>query len=279
MTSSKRSTLADEARATWRLPVAAAAFVALSACAGVGFRDAAPELAAFAPLPENPQVRYAPGAQSYAKRVAVFLPAATAQVEALQYRAFRAAPEVNVCDNESCFERFVAREWNYTAAVVYDNHLVLAPRLFNREPERLLPILLHELSHLHMGQYRGHYTLTIPVWFHEGLASLVASGGGADLVTDHDAHAAAVAGRHFLADEQHLPWTRKRAEAWGIPVSIFYRQTMLYVGWLRARDEPAFRSLLLQLQDGADFDDAFAAAFQTNPAHSVRAFFNSIDAP
>ena len=252
--------------------------LSLCGCTSLGYHDAGPAFETFQPLTEDMRVRYAPGAQRYAQRVAVFLPAATAQIEALQYRAFRTPPAVNVCNDQACFDRFVAPEWNYTAAVVYDNHLVLAPRLFTREPERMLPILLHELSHVHMGQYRGHYTVTIPVWFHEGLASLVAAGGGADLVNDADAQHAASEGRHFAADEQHVPWQRKRADAWGITTSIFYRQAMLYVAWLRASNEHAFHRLLRQLQDGAEFEAAFAQAYQTNPAHSVRAYLNAMPA-
>jgi hypothetical protein len=247
----------------------------LAGCASLGYQDAGEALATFEPLAGDARVRYASGAQAFARRVATFLPAASAQVEALQYRRFRSAPTVYVCNDDECFHRFVPARANYTAAVVYDNRLVLAPRLFEREPERLLPILLHELSHLHMGQYRGHYAMAIPVWFHEGLASLVALGGGADLVTDAEAHEAAANGRHFMADEQHLPWQRTRADAWGISVSIFYRQSMRYLEHLRAHDEAAFRRLLHALQEGADFDTAFAQAYQTNPAHAARAYFNT----
>jgi len=247
----------------------------LAGCASFGYQDAGESLESFEALPENGQVRYAPGAQAFARRVAVLLPAASAQVERLQYGRFRTRPTVYVCNDDDCFHRFVPARWNYTAAVVYDNRLVLAPRLFEREPERLLPILLHELSHLHMGQFRGHYSMAIPVWFHEGLASLVAKGGGADLVTDADAHGAVASGRHFEVDEQHLPWRRTRAEAWGISVSLFYRQAMLYLEHLRTRDAAAFRRLLGALQDGADFDTAFAQAYQTNPAHAARAYFDA----
>ncbi len=247
----------------------------LAGCASLGYQDAGEALDAFEPLPENAHVRYAPGAQAFARQVAVLLPAATAQVEALQYRRFPTRPTVYVCNDDACFHRFVPARWNFTAAVVYDNRLLLAPRLFEREPQRLLPILVHELSHLHMGQFRGHYSMALPVWFHEGLASLVAQGGGADLVTDADARDAVAKGRHFTVDEQHLPWQRTRAEAWGISVSVFYRQAMLYLEHLRAHDDAAFRRLLEALQDGADFDTAFAQTYQTNPAHAARVYFDA----
>jgi hypothetical protein len=193
----------------------------------------------------------------------------------MHFRPFAEPPVVYVCGDDACFDRFVDPRWNFTAAVVYDNRLLLAPRLFDREPQRLVPILLHELSHLHLGQVRGHYSLGIPVWFHEGLASFVAHGGGADLVSDEQAWAAAASQHHFLPDEQHLPWQRRRmADSWKLPVGIFYRQALLFVRSLYERDPQAFRRLLVALQDGADFDAAFAQAYQANPAHAAAAFFD-----
>ena len=249
---------------------------ALAGCAAFGYRDAMPRLASFEPLPFMPQVRYAPGAQPYAARVAAILPAAIAKVEAAHYRRFLHLPVVFICDSDECFHRFVAKEYNFTAAVVYDNRLVLAPRLFDREPQRLEPILVHELSHLHLGQQRGHYTLEIPLWFHEGLAALAADGGGADLVTDDDAWLAADRGRYFLPDEQHLPWIRKRADTWDLSIHLFYRQAYLYLRDLRSRDAAAFRRLLDLLYEKEDFDAAFAQAMQANPGRSGLAFFKRL---
>lgn len=250
----------------------------VAGCAGLGYHDAGEALSSFAPLAGNPQIRYAPDAESHAREVAALLPQATREIEAFHRRAFREPPVVYVCDSDTCFHRFVAAKLNYTAAVVYDNRLLLAPRLFVRESGRLRAILLHELSHLHMGQYRGHYTMSIPVWFHEGLASLAAGGGGADLVDDEDAWRAALARKHFRADEQHLPWHRTRADAWDISISVFYRQAMLFLAHLRSRDAAAFVGLLHRLQDGADFDAAFAQTYQANPHRLALAFFACVDA-
>ena len=245
----------------------------LGGCASLGYRDAIQDLARFELLPGSARVRYAPGAESFARRVAAVLPAASAQVEALHGRPFREPPTVYVCGDDACFHRFVDPRWNFTAAVVYDNRLLLAPRLFDREPQRLVPILAHELSHLHLGQHRGHYTMSIPVWFHEGLASFAALGGGADLATDAQAWTEVARAHRFLPDEQHLPWQRRMADTWNLPVSIFYRQALLFVRHLHAHDPGAFLSLLRSLEAGADFDAAFAQAFQANPARAAAAFF------
>jgi len=256
----------------------AAACLLIAGCTSLGYRDAGETLSPFAPLTANAQIRFAPDAESYAREVAALLPEAAREIEAFHQRAFREPPVVYICDSDACFHRYVAAKLNYTAAVVYDNRLLLAPRLFVREPGRLRAILLHELSHLHMGQYRGHYTMSIPVWFHEGLASLAASGGGADLVTDDDAWRAAAARKHFRADEQHLPWQRVRADAWDISISVFYRQSMLFLAHLRNRSPGGFTRLLHRLQDGVDFDAAFAQSYYANPNRLAQAFFACVDA-
>jgi hypothetical protein len=245
----------------------------LSGCAVRGYHDFAAELASFHVYAPDPRIRHEPGAEEQARRVAEHLPSAIAQVEAGHYLRFLQPPRVHVCGTDDCFHRFVDRRLNLTAAVVYNNRLVLAPRLFDREPRRLRPVLVHELSHLHLGQRRGHYTAEIPIWFHEGLASLVADGGGADLATDEDALRAIGAGRHFQPDQQHLPWVRKAAPAWDLSIHVFYRQSLLFVRHLRERDAARFRALLEALQAGEDFDSAFAATFHMNQANAARQFF------
>lgn len=269
----QRRPLDSLGRIAWAVSVAA-----LAGCAALGYRDAAHELARFERLAAMPQVRYPEGAEPLAERVAALLPAAIAKVEAAHYRPFRRPPDVYVCDTEACFHRFVSPSSNFAAAVVYANHLVLSPRLFSRERRRLEPILIHELSHVHLGQARGHYTTAIPLWFHEGLAALAADGGGADLASDEDAWRAAESGRFFLPDEQHLPWERKRADAWDLSIHVFYRQAFVFLRDLRAREPQAFRQLLDALYDQGDpdFDAAFAQAMHANPARSGLAYFKRL---
>jgi hypothetical protein len=261
---------------TLRIMWLAAIATLAGGCAAPGMRDAMNGLAAFTTLPGNSHVRYASGAEANARRVAAILQRAIAAVEAGHYLPFRAPPTIFLCDTDECFHRFVPARFNFTAAVVYDNRLVLAPRLFDREAERLEPILVHELSHLHLGQRRGHYTMAIPVWFHEGLASLVAAGGGADLSTDQQAAYEARSGKYFLPDEQHLPWLRRMPQQFDVSIHVFYRQAYVFLKRLRADNPQAFRALVLKLQDGEDFDAAFAQSFHANPARLASGFFRGL---
>ena len=213
--------------------------LSLAGCAVHPRRDDAVDLARFETLATEGRVRYEPGAEARAARVAALLPAAIAQVEAAHYRPFAEPVVVYVCATNECFDRRVPGAGRFTAAVIHDNRVLLAPRLFEREEQRLYPILVHELSHLHLGQRLGHYTMRIPVWFHEGLASLAAASGGADLVTEEDARRAIVAGEHFLPDASHDETRRKYADHWHLRISMLYRQSMMLLVDLQIRERGA----------------------------------------
>ncbi len=249
----------------------------LAGCAAVEpQRDATLALERFETLATDERVRYEPGAQHYAERVAELLPAAIGQVEAGHYRPFPAPVIVNVCGTGACFEDAVPGGARFTAAVIYDNRLLLAPRLFDREPARLYPILVHELSHLHLGQQLGHYTMRIPVWFHEGLASLVASSGGADLVSEDEARNAIAAGQHFLPDATHDDTRRKNPDFWKLRIAMLYRQSMMFLAHLKAGGDERFRGLLDSLQTRVPFDEAFSAAFGAGALELAQRFFGGM---
>lgn len=254
-----------------------AALLLLAGCAALpGHPDAGEKLARFQALEADPRVRHEPGAETYAARVGPLLPEAVARVEAAHGLPFAAAPTVYVCGSDACFRDVVPEPSNLTAAVAYDNRLLLHPRLFDREPERLAPVLAHELSHLHLGQRIGHYSPAVPVWFHEGLAAHAAGGGGADLITEEQAREAIRAGRHFRPGERHDAGERRDAAHWDLDMSLFYRQSQMLVEHLRARSEAAFRRLLLAIQRQSGFDAAFASAYGAGAEALAEEFFRDV---
>lgn len=248
----------------------------LAGCAVHPRRDAVVDFPWFETLAADARVRYEPGGRAHAERVAELLPAAIAQVEAAHYRPFAGPVVVYVCATSECFDQRVPGATRFTAAVIHDNRVLLAPRLFEREQQRLYPILVHELSHLHLGQQLGHYTMRIPVWFHEGLASLAAASGGADLVTEEDARRAIAAGDYFLPDATHDETRRKYADQWQIRISMLYRQSMMLLADLRSASKERFRALLLGLQQQMPFDEAVNAAFGAGALELAQRFFGGI---
>lgn len=228
----------------------------LSACA----TPPHPSDESFHSLATDHRVRYEAGAENAADQVAALLPAAIQQVEAAHGRAFLGEVAVHVCGTDDCFKRQV-RTPNVSAATVPDNRVFLAPQLFGRETHRLSAILTHELSHLHLGQQIGHYTSTVPAWFHEGLAAFAANGGGADYASDEQAIAALRQGKVFEPERRDTAIKRHTANYWGMDVFVFYRQALLFVNFLRQESATRFQDFLQAVQDNQDFDLAFGNAY------------------
>lgn len=239
-----------------KLLCALGATLLLSACATAPH----PSTDSFHSLAADHRVRYEAGAEEAATQVATLLPAAIQQVEAAHGRTFLGEVNVHVCGTDDCFKRHV-RTPNVSAATVPDNRVFLAPQLFGREMHRLPAILTHELSHLHLGQQIGHYTSTVPAWFHEGLAAFAANGGGADFASDEQAIASLRQGKMFEPELRDKPNKRHTANYWGMDVFIFYRQAMLFVNFLHQESAARFQDFLQAVQDNQDFDLAFGNAY------------------
>lgn len=218
----------------------------------------------FVALAEDDRVQAEPGYEDYAIKVATLLPGAIAQVEHAHGRPFRFAPRVYVCGTDECFKRCVLTP-RLSAAVVPDNRLILSPNLNARESDRLRPLLIHELAHLHLGQDIGHYDSSIPIWFHEGWASLTADGGGAEFATDEQAYRAAGEGRAIDLAARDTPDLRHKANAFNLNIYEFYRQAMLLVAKLKRADESRFAAFTQAIQDNEDFQIAFWDVYGAGP--------------
>ncbi|HQT30158.1 MAG TPA: hypothetical protein PLE48_02470 [Thiobacillus sp.] len=229
----------------------------------------------FVPLKQDKRVWVEPGYEAYGARVAAVLPAAIAQVEAAHYLPFARSPRVYVCGTAACFKRYVLTP-KLSAAVVPDNRLILSPNLNNGEIQRLPALLVHELAHLHLGQRIGHYHSSLPVWFHEGWASLTAKGGGAEYVTDAQTRQAIRAGHRVNLTLRDLPGTRHRAASSRLGVFEFYRQSMLLVGWLKAQGEARFRQFVLAVQNNTDFEIAFWDVYGKGSASTLAGYYDEV---
>ncbi len=209
----------------------------------------------------DPRILYEPGAEAWAAEVAPLLPAAIEKVEQGQYIPFQESPKVYVCTSQESFYRLTAS--NARAVVI--QKLFLSPVLFKDPP--VLPLYLaHELSHLHLQQRLGLFgSVRLPSWFKEGLAALVSGGGGALSVTDAQAQEAIRQGRSFIPDAGRGVLASflfpRYGRYWNLDQQMFYRQAMLFVGFLRKRDEAAFRRLLLEIQAGTPFAKALSSSY------------------
>lgn len=211
----------------------------------------------FIPHSKDPRVLYEPGAKTFADYIVPLLPEAIEQVESGHYRLFTEPAKIYVCASRDSFYRL------YGARVKagVSNKLLLSPRLMS-EPENIRAYLAHELSHLHLYQQLGRLKMKkLPFWFKEGLATLVSEGGGAQKVSEMEAINSIRAARHFIPNRSGGLFSQKTAVDWGLHPHMFYRQSMMFVAFLRSANERGFRAFLLKVQDGDSFAKAFEEGF------------------
>ena len=90
---------------------------------------------------------------------------------------------------------------------------------------------------------------------------MVARPGGAHLVTDMEAIESIKSGKHFVPHEKGNILFRKYGHHWGLKPHMSYRQSMLFMAYLKTMDEKMYRNLLIKIQDGECFADAFNETF------------------
>ena len=213
---------------------------------------------------KDPRVRYEPGAAGMARQVARALPAALHTVQEMQYRGFAAPVRIYVCASIDSFKAYGApsgREGGF----VLNKRLFISPKPGNTA-ERIPALLAHELSHLQIEQQIGLFRAArIPSWFKEGLAVRVANGGGAETVTEDQARVAIRQNEYFQPETEGSLLFPKRARDYGLVPHLFYREAAMFVGYLYQADSANFRKLLLAVEDGLPFANAFRDAYGAAP--------------
>ena len=216
-------------------------------------------LPVFVALPGEPHVRAETGGEPLAQEVAVHLPAAVAQVERALGRAFPRPVAVYVCATAESFRHYTGQARPRGTTV--GERVFLAPRLAEQR-DTIPQVLAHELTHLHQNQTAGSLRASrLPPWFREGLAVAISDGGGAENVTPAEAARAIRAGRHFDPADSDGWLFRRTAHDFGLTPHLFYRQSGLFLAWLRTRDLAAFASLLARIDAGDGLDAAFRAGY------------------
>jgi Peptidase family M48 len=222
----------------------------------------------FVALAEDARIRYEPSTEAtlaLARLVQPHLHDAIAQVEAAHDRPFRKPVIVHICATPQSFAHFTGMTERMRGAVHPGLGLFLNPVLLEREAG-VRAILIHELSHLHMNQQQRMNFVDMPSWFNEGLATFVSQGGGAEFAPEAEARKLIAAGKIFTPHERGSSLALDQS---GVLATLglsnashmFYRQSMLFIAFLKQRDENRFKQFLLNLQDGEFFSPAFWQAF------------------
>ncbi|MFZ5517240.1 MAG: hypothetical protein ACOY90_11415 [Candidatus Zhuqueibacterota bacterium] len=227
----------------------------------------------FIPNEIDDRVFFEPGAEVIANKVALFLPSAVNRVEEKQFQRFADPVRVYVCVSRESFRKFYGAD--VRAGVL--TKLFLSPRIFEFGDDIAEKYVTHELSHLHLLQHIGIFKMSrLPTWFKEGLATSVSDGGGAHLISPEQAVEAIHSGKNLVPNEADGLFIRKTPSDFGLEPHLFYRQSMMFVDYLAAIDAPAFRNLMLSVEQGERLSAAIDEAYHNNLDELWRGFLNEV---
>jgi hypothetical protein len=220
---------------------------------------------AFAPCTSDSRIMCELGSETLATRIAPLLPQAIAVVEKAQFSTFASPIIIYTYASRESFASH-SGALAYADGAVSLGRLNLSPKLLST-PERTRGILTHELSHLNLQLQMGSIAWArVPSWFHEGLATLVSDGGGAETVTSEDATVALSQGKQFEPEGSQWLLFPKSASAYGLGPHMYYRQASLFVGFMRDSDPIAFEKMLRAIEAKIAFSQAIESSYRENLA-------------
>lgn len=171
------------------------------------------------------------------------LPRLIDSVEKKELHKFIELPDIYVCSTNKSFCKYAGSKYPGPRARVTPKGLFISPRL--KGSKNWNEIVYHELSHVVLLQYTGTYRyINIPVWFHEGLATYISNGGGSGDITDSAATLEILKGNHFYPAANENILFPKSFTNDKIPPWMHYRQSMLFVEFIKEGKEKEFENLL-----------------------------------
>ncbi|MCP4115714.1 MAG: hypothetical protein GY737_09965 [Desulfobacteraceae bacterium] len=223
---------------------------------------------------DDPRVLFEPGAEAYANKIALFFHSAVEQIEKEQFRPFAKPVRVYICASRASFTRMYGAD--VRAGVL--TKLFLSPRIFDYGDDVARRYLTHELSHLHIRDQIGNYKMSrLPFWFKEGLATYVSDGGGAHTATEQQAMDFIKSGNSFVPNETGGFIIQNTPSNWGLRPHMFYRQSMMFMGYLAATNKAGYRQLLLDIENGERFSTALQTAYDKDLDALWNAFLDEIN--
>ncbi len=214
-------------------------------------------LQGFDTLQSDGRVHYEPEAKSSAEMLAAHYAQAILQIETKLGGKLQTAPQVYLCASDVCYEKYAFNRQARAEARGRGNLILLKANTLEAE-DRLLPVFTHELVHAFWCQHGVHCT---PRWWTEGLAVESANGGGAEKILRSVAMQAIRDGQVFQASDENSCWTRLPPSLNGMAWPMFYRQSGMFVEWLRVSNPKAFFTLLEKLRAGDNLSTAIEFAY------------------
>lgn len=201
--------------------------------------------------------------EQFGRDLCAILPQLIDSVERKEQHKFIGLPNIYVCNTDKSFCKYTGAKYPGPRAKVTPKGLFVSPRL--KGAKDFYEIIYHELSHVILLQHTGIYRyISIPVWFHEGLATFVSNGGGSGNVNDSAAILEILRGNHFcpVARENILfpkSFSNDKIRPW-----MEYRQSMLFVKFMKEGKNREFGLLLDAIFNKKSFSKSVEISYGTS---------------
>lgn len=202
------------------------------------------------------------------------LPKAIATVKAALGTGFATPPAIYLPATLGEFERFCASRRALGCQV--RGKIFLSPRLISQPSSRFPILLTHELVHLKFTRKLSFWQFAgLPIWFNEGIATLISQPDAKDgfCAAEQDIRA----GTSFIPAARGSLIFPEYNRAFGLTPREFYRQSAVFLAYLKASQPRGFVAFLQKIQDGQPFQDSFTDAFGNSVEQMWQAYRNSIE--
>lgn len=186
----------------------------------------------------------------FAENVAKIYEKDKKQIEVTHGFEFRKEHRVFLCETKECYDKYAVvtstrAETHYSGDIIMNGYKLA-------DENSTEAILAHELSH---AIWFENGVGCMPRWWEEGLAVLTSNGGGAEMTSVEEATKSIKAGKAFEpidASSCRLFFGGNLSKKYGISWSMYYRQSEMFVKFLKERDEAAFKMALKSLRETKD---------------------------
>jgi hypothetical protein len=201
------------------------------------------------------------------------LPNLIDSVENKHLHKFINQPNIYVCNTIQSFRKYTGLKGPRACAT--PKGIFISPRL--KGAIDCDAIIYHELSHVILLQYVGIYRFrTFPVWFNEGLATYISNGGGSGNVTDSAAILEILQGNHFYPVANENVIFPKSFSNSNLPAWMQYRQSMLFVKFLKEGRVQNFNNLLNSLFRKKSFSKSIESSYGVKVSVLWNEFLNKL---
>lgn len=198
--------------------------------------------------------------EQFAGEIQKLFPSLMDSIETRLNSKFKRIPTFYICSTNESFCKWSGARFPGPRAKVTAKGLFISPRLQGKNDWS--EIIYHELVHTLMFQYLGaHHYYTIPIWFHEGLATLISNGGGTGDITDSTAINEILKGNHFYP---HLGFIKSYLNNTQLAPWVEYRQYMLFVNFMENANRVEFNELMQNILAKKSFSKSYKMAYDKN---------------